>query len=150
MGHPALRRLNGQFAFALFDRTTQEVILVRDRFGVRPLFYAIQNGDLVFASEVKALFASGEVEPAADPEGLDEVFTFWGTLPPRTPFKGVINSRRGITRSGETASLRCIRGTDSAIRRRGRNPHRRSASSTRSCARGSPSGCAPMSRSVAI
>jgi asparagine synthase (glutamine-hydrolysing) len=82
-------RLNGQFAFALFDRSTQDVILVRDRFGVRPLFYAIQGGDLVFGSEVKALFASGEVEPAADPEGLDEVFTFWGALPPRTPFKGV-------------------------------------------------------------
>lgn len=82
-------RLNGQFAFALYDRSTQEVILVRDRFGVRPLFHAERNGNLYFASEVKALFASGEVEAAADPEGLDEVFTFWGTRPPRTQFKGV-------------------------------------------------------------
>ena len=82
-------RLNGQFAFALYDRATQEVILVRDRFGVRPLFYAMRDGDLVFGSEVKALFASGEVEPEVDLEGLDEIFTFWGTLPPRTPFKGV-------------------------------------------------------------
>lgn len=82
-------RLNGQFAFALYDRKTGEVILARDRFGVRPLFWAIRDGDLVFGSEVKALFASGEVTPEADPEGLDEVFTYWATLPPRTPFKGV-------------------------------------------------------------
>lgn len=82
-------RLNGQFAFALHDRRSGEVILARDRFGVRPLFYAIAGGDLVFASEVKALFASGEVAPEADPAGLDEVFTFWATRPPRTPFKGV-------------------------------------------------------------
>lgn len=82
-------RLNGQFAFALYDRKTGEVILARDRFGVRPLFWAIRDGDLLFGSEVKALFASGEVAPEADPEGLDEVFTYWATLPPRTPFKGV-------------------------------------------------------------
>jgi asparagine synthase (glutamine-hydrolysing) len=82
-------RLNGQFAFALFDRSTNEVILVRDRFGVRPLFHAMRDGDLYFASEAKALFASGEVDAAADPQGLDDVFTFWGALPPRTPFRGV-------------------------------------------------------------
>ena len=82
-------RLNGQFAVGLFDRATQEVILFRDRFGVRPLFYAQRGGDLYFGSEVKALFATGEIEPAADPLGLDEVFTYWGALPPRTPFKGV-------------------------------------------------------------
>jgi asparagine synthase (glutamine-hydrolysing) len=82
-------RLNGQFSFALFDRSTQEVVLCRDRFGVRPLFYAIRDGDLYFGSEAKALFATGEVEPAADPLGLDEVFTTWATRPPRTPFKDV-------------------------------------------------------------
>src|SRR5690606_17237853 len=82
-------RLNGQFAFALLDRATNEVVLVRDRFGVRPLFYAIVNGDLIFGSEAKALFASGEVEAAADPFGLDEVFTSWAARPPRTPFRGV-------------------------------------------------------------
>ncbi len=88
-GTRLFERLNGQFAFALYDRRTSEVILARDRFGVRPLFYAIKGGDLFFASEVKALFASGEIPPEADPEGLDDVFTFWGALPPRTPFRGV-------------------------------------------------------------
>lgn len=82
-------RLNGQFAFALHDRATNDVILARDRFGVRPLFYAVRDGDLYFASEAKALFASGEVEAAPDHAGLDEVFTFWGARAPRTPFRGV-------------------------------------------------------------
>lgn len=87
---PALfDRLNGQFAFALHDRGSNEVILVRDRFGVRPLFFSAQRGDLVFGSEVKALFASGEVSAAPDPAGFDEVFSFWGARAPRTVFAGV-------------------------------------------------------------
>src|SRR5438477_339389 len=53
------------------------------------LHAAERDGDLYFASEVKALLASGEVERALDPEGLDEVFTFWASLPPRTPFRGI-------------------------------------------------------------
>jgi asparagine synthase (glutamine-hydrolysing) len=89
-GPGLFNRLNGQFAFALYDRATGEVILVRDRFGVRPLFYSTKTGDLVFASEAKGLFASGEVEAAPDPEGLDDVFTFWGPRPPRTPFRDVL------------------------------------------------------------
>jgi asparagine synthase (glutamine-hydrolysing) len=87
---PALfDRLNGQFAFALHDRASNEVILVRDRFGVRPLFFSQQRGDLVFGSEIKALLASGEVEAAPDPAGFDEVFSFWGARAPRTVFAGV-------------------------------------------------------------
>jgi asparagine synthase (glutamine-hydrolysing) len=88
-GEAMLDRLNGQFAFALYDRRDRSLFLARDRFGILPLFYAEQHGDLYFGSEVKALFASGEVDPALDPEGLDEVFTFWGARPPRTPFRGV-------------------------------------------------------------
>src|SRR5690606_6299375 len=65
------------------------VFLARDRFGIQPLFYAMRDGDLVFGSEAKALFASGEVDAAMDPHGLDEVFTFWGAHAPRTPFRSV-------------------------------------------------------------
>ncbi len=82
-------RLIGQFAFAIRDRRTNSLILVRDRFGVRPLYYAQVRGGLYFGSEVKAIFASGEVPAEADPMGLDQVFTFWATRPPRTPFKDV-------------------------------------------------------------
>jgi len=88
-GTGMLARLNGQFAFAIYDRRAESVLLARDRFGVRPLFYSIAHGDLVFASEAKALFASGEVEPALDPVGLDQVFTFWAARPPWTVFRGV-------------------------------------------------------------
>jgi len=88
-GPALLDRLIGQFAFAIHDRRNESVFLARDRFGVRPLFYAQRDQSLYFGSEIKALFASGELEPAPDPLGLDEVFTFWAARPPRTPFAGV-------------------------------------------------------------
>jgi asparagine synthase (glutamine-hydrolysing) len=88
-GEALLPRLNGQFAFAVADRRTGTVVLARDRFGILPLFYAERDGTLYFASEMKALFASGAVEAAVDPRGLDQVFTFWGARAPRTPFAGV-------------------------------------------------------------
>jgi len=88
-GEELLERLNGQFAFALHDRRTASLFLARDRFGILPLYYAERGGDLYFASEIKALLASGEVERALDPAGLDEVFTFWAARPPRTPFRGI-------------------------------------------------------------
>ena len=56
-GVDCLHRLNGDFAFAVWDRQTQEVFVARDRFGVRPLFLAELDGDLVFGSEAKALLA---------------------------------------------------------------------------------------------
>ncbi len=88
-GPAMLDRLVGQFAFALYDRRTERLFLARDRFGVRPLYYAERGGSLYFASEAKGLFASGAVEPQPDPLGLNEVFTFWATRAPRTPFAGV-------------------------------------------------------------
>lgn len=88
-GAEMLRRLNGQFAFAIYDATTQTIFMARDRFGVRPLFYAQKGGSLYFASEVKALFATGEIHASLDPASLDEVFTFWAARPPRTGFQGV-------------------------------------------------------------
>ena len=83
------RRLNGQFAFVIYDRRAQSIFMARDRFGILPLFYALKDGDLYFASEMKAILASGEIDAAVDPAGLDQVFTFWAALPPRTPFRGI-------------------------------------------------------------
>jgi asparagine synthase (glutamine-hydrolysing) len=88
-GEAVLDRLVGQFAFAVADAEEGSVFLARDRFGVRPLLYALPGGDLCFASEARALFASGEVEAEPDARGLDEVFTFWAALAPRTVFRGV-------------------------------------------------------------
>lgn len=94
-GAEMVHRLNGQFAFAIYDQRDESILLVRDRFGVRPLFYAIRDGTMVFGSEVKALFASGEVEAAPDLTGLNEVFTFWGAVAPRTPFRDVWSLQPG-------------------------------------------------------
>jgi asparagine synthase (glutamine-hydrolysing) len=88
-GTAMLPRLNGQFAFVIHDRRANTLLLARDRFGIHPLFYALRGGDLYFGSEAKALFASGEIPKAIDPEGLDEVFTFWAARAPRTPFLGI-------------------------------------------------------------
>jgi asparagine synthase (glutamine-hydrolysing) len=88
-GHRMLERLNGQFAFAISDGRDGSVFFARDRFGVRPLFYAVRNRRLYFASEVKALLASGEVEASVDPAAIDEVFSFWGPRAPRTGLQGV-------------------------------------------------------------
>ena len=89
-GLDALHRLNGQFAFAWWQPARRRLTLVRDRFGVRPLHYALlDDGTLVFGSEAKALFASGEVSARPDLAGIDDVFTLWGPRPPRTTFAGV-------------------------------------------------------------
>jgi len=108
-GPALLDRLIGQFAFAIHDRRTESVFLARDRFGVRPLFYAQRNQTLYFGSEVKALFASGEVEPAPDPLGLDEVFTFWAVRPPRTAFAGVSQLEPGCWALWQDGTLRIQR-----------------------------------------
>mgnify|MGYP001373334337 CR=1 FL=1 len=88
-GTGMFERLNGQFSFGIYDRKNHSLVLARDRFGIRPLYYAERSGDLIFASEAKALFASGEVDAAPDLSGLDEVFTFWCAKAPRTVFRGV-------------------------------------------------------------
>jgi asparagine synthase (glutamine-hydrolysing) len=89
-GLAALDRLNGQFALALWQPGRRRLTLIRDRFGVRPLYFSrLDDGGLAFASEAKALFASGLVVPELDPAGLDQVFTLWGPRPPQTPFRGV-------------------------------------------------------------
>lgn len=103
-GVELLHRLNGQFAFAIYDARDQSLFLARDRFGIRPLYFALQHGDLWFASEAKALFASGQVDAAPDLAGLDEVFTFWAARAPRTVFRGVAQLEPGtfgVWRNGD-------------------------------------------------
>lgn len=91
--------LRGQFAFCVWDKRTNEVVIARDRPGICPLFYTVRKHDgtdwLLFASEMKALFASGLVEPKADPRGLNHVFTFFAMPGPATVFDGVTMLRPG-------------------------------------------------------
>src|SRR5207248_1891593 len=67
-------RLRGQFALALWDQNRRQLVLARDRFGICPLYWARQDGWLLFASEIKALLAASLVRPRPDPRGIDQVF----------------------------------------------------------------------------
>lgn len=89
-GTDCLHRFNGQFAFAVWDSRRRSLFLARDRVGVRPLFYTLAGGSLVFGSEIKALLADRRVRAEIDPVALDQVFTFWSTLTPRTVFKDIV------------------------------------------------------------
>jgi asparagine synthase (glutamine-hydrolysing) len=88
-GPRCLERLNGQFAIAIWNTRTQSLFLARDRLGVRPLFYASTNGSLVFGSEIKAILTDPRVNADIDPVTLDQIFTFWSPLSPRTIFRGI-------------------------------------------------------------
>lgn len=73
-GKDVVFHLNGIFAFAIWDEKKQELFFARDHFGVKPLFYTIQNNTLIFASEIKALFAYPGIEKILDKQGISELF----------------------------------------------------------------------------
>lgn len=88
-GENCVQQLNGQWAFAIWDVTQQKLFISRDRIGIKPLFYTQTTDSFLFASEIKALLACPEVECELDLRALDQIFTFWVTLPPRTAFKNI-------------------------------------------------------------
>ncbi len=94
-GAKCLERLNGMFAFALWDKRERALHLVRDRVGVKPLYYACvpgrngPSGSFIFASEIKAILASNLVERALDPEALHQFLTFLWAPGPNTLFQGI-------------------------------------------------------------
>ena len=87
-GPDCLSRFNGMFAFAIWDRRRRELFLARDRFGVKPLYYALRDGRFMFASEVKSLLRAG-VPRRVSPEALVEYFTFQNIVSDLTLFHGV-------------------------------------------------------------
>ena len=88
-GPECLSRLNGQFAIAIWDRRQRSLFLARDRLGVRPLFYTRAGEVLIFGSEIKAILADPRVRAEIDPVALDQIFTFWSPLSPRTCFRDI-------------------------------------------------------------
>ena len=94
-GDGFVEALNGQFAIALWDSRRQRLVLARDRTGIRPLFWTQHGGRLLFASEVKALFAVPGVPRALDRQALGEICTFWSPLSPRTAFEGIASLAPG-------------------------------------------------------
>ncbi len=89
-GVACVERLNGMFAFGIWDGARQELFLARDRLGIKPLFYAVRGSTLLFASEPKALLAHPAVPGEVDDEGLAELLVM-GSM--RTPGRGVF---RGV------------------------------------------------------
>ncbi len=88
-GEASLDKLEGIFAFALFDRESRSLYLVRDHLGVKPLFYQQNVGTFFFASELQALFSGINPVPDPDAEDLDTYFTFNYLPAPRTGLAGV-------------------------------------------------------------
>jgi asparagine synthase (glutamine-hydrolysing) len=88
-GEAVFEKLRGQFAIALWDERKEQLLLARDRFGICPLYWTQQGDLLLFASEIKALLASGLVSAKADPRGINHVFTFFATPGPVTCFAGI-------------------------------------------------------------
>ena len=89
VGPQFVERLNGMFALAVWDVNRRRLVLARDRFGVKPLYYTLVGNTLAFASEIKAFLALPGFSVQADPYALAEHFTFQNTFGDRTLFKGV-------------------------------------------------------------
>ncbi len=85
----ALSMLRGMFAFGVHDAVSGRLFLARDRLGLKPLFYYWDGITLVAASEIKALFASGLIEPALAPASISNYFTYQFSISPNTPFRDV-------------------------------------------------------------
>lgn len=97
-GPACVDELNGQFAFAIWDAPKKSLFLARDHFGICPLYYTEHDGSFLFASEVKALLASRLLPPPAlSPRALDQIFTFWTTLPGVTAFANIHQLEPGHT-----------------------------------------------------
>lgn len=88
-GVELLQHLNGQFAFALYDKRKKRLMLARDHVGIAPLFYTVVGQRFIFASEIKAILKDPRVSPQVDLTGLDQIFTFPGLVSPRTLFQNI-------------------------------------------------------------
>jgi asparagine synthase (glutamine-hydrolysing) len=89
LGPMCVKELRGMFAFAIWDRRSQTLMLARDRLGVKPLHYALTPSGLLFGSEIKAVLSSGEIDPVPDLTSLHQ-FLLWQCIPsPRTGFRGI-------------------------------------------------------------
>lgn len=88
-GEDFVHHLNGQFAIGLWDERNQKLILVRDRVGIAPLYYADIEGRFAFASEIKSLLPLFRTSPGLNVAALDQIMTFWSPLSPSTMFNGI-------------------------------------------------------------
>jgi asparagine synthase (glutamine-hydrolysing) len=88
-GPDCVQRMNGQWAFAIWDAKRKRLFLSRDRLGVRPLFYTVSGNSLIFGSEIKSLLAHPGVNAEIDLQALQQIFTYWLPVAPRSIFQNI-------------------------------------------------------------
>jgi len=99
-GEDALLQLNGMFAFALFDNQTREWFLARDPLGIKPLYYAIIDEEIIFASEIKALLLHPGIDSECNWKGMQHYLTFQYCIGGETLFKGIVQMEPGCFLKG--------------------------------------------------
>lgn len=96
-GHACVKRLNGMFAFAIYDKKKNLLFCARDRLGIKPLYYAFDGERFAFGSEIKALLAAGVVRPEVNIGALNEYFSFQNIFSDQTLFAGIHTLPAGHT-----------------------------------------------------
>jgi asparagine synthase (glutamine-hydrolysing) len=117
-GDDCVRRLNGMFAFVVYDRAARRVLAARDHFGIKPLYLHANAQRLLLASEIKSILAHGDVAPEPDLDGIRDYMTFQYVLGPGTLFRGITKLLPGQYAVADlaTGSLRCERYWEPAFR----------------------------------
>lgn len=105
-GMDCVRRLNGMFAFAIWDAPRRRLFLARDRIGEKPLYYSADGGQLVFGSEIKALLADPDMDRSVDPRGIANYLAFGHSLAPDTIYRGIKKLLPGHYLVAEDGGLR--------------------------------------------
>ena len=111
-GDDALKRFNGMFALSLWDRKTKRLVLARDRFGVKPLYFCETGSSFLFGSEIKAILAHGALGAALDPAALAEYLGFQNFFTTNTLFKSVRTLQPGTILVHENGKCRQLRYWD--------------------------------------
>src|SRR4029079_4715188 len=88
-GTDCLRRLNGMFAFAIWDSRERRLFCARDRLGVKPFYYHAEPGNILFASEQKAIVAALDAPPAANPAAMADYLSLSYVVSAETMFRGI-------------------------------------------------------------
>jgi asparagine synthase (glutamine-hydrolysing) len=96
-GIKCVNSLNGMFSFAIWDKIKKELFLARDRLGIKPLYYAVHDSTIIFASELKAIILNKEIRKDIDLQSLSDYFSFLYVPAPKTIFKNIFKLPAGHT-----------------------------------------------------
>lgn len=108
-GLPFLQRLNGMYAFAIWDISKGKLILARDRMGVKPLFYTVVNNEILFSSEIKAFFCYPKYKKMINNTALYHYFSFKNIIAPETAFKNVYELLPGCYAIWDGGKITCTK-----------------------------------------